>query len=323
VSLRILAVDALPESFAQAVAAAGHTCVLEPGLDAETLVGQLSGVDVLVVRSTRVSAAAFASADRLRLVVRAGSGTNTIDCAAATEHGVLVANVPGRNAVAVAELTMGLLLAVDRAIPDNVAELRSGQWDKTRFSQGARGLYGRSMGIVGLGHIGWEVAVRAQAFGVRVSCLPSYSPAPERDWWVGEMGLEIRSTLLDLAAAVDVLTLHLPMTAATQGLVDSRVLDALAPGILINTARADLVDNDALLSHLDHGTLAAGLDVFPDEPATGATAWESRLAQHPRVVGTHHIGASTEQAQSAVEAGVLEVIAAFADGSPTNVVNRP
>src|SRR5689334_20968270 len=149
--MRILVADRLPERFTQAMENRGHECVVDAGLDQETLPAAISGVDVLVVRSTRVPATVFTAADSLQLVVRAGSGTNTIDCDEATRAGVLVANVPGRNSVAVAELTMGLLLAVDRAIPDNTSELRAGRWDKQRFGAVGRGLFGRSIGIVGLG----------------------------------------------------------------------------------------------------------------------------------------------------------------------------
>ena len=152
--MRILVADRLPERFVNAMRSRGHECVVEAGLTEASLPGSVGDVDVLVVRSTRVTASVFAAADSLRLVVRAGSGTNTIDCDEATRAGVLVANVPGRNSVAVAELTLGLLLAVDRAIPDNTSELRAGRWDKQRFGTVGRGLYGRSVGIVGLGNIG-------------------------------------------------------------------------------------------------------------------------------------------------------------------------
>lgn len=318
--MRVLVADRLP-GLAEGLEAAGHDGDVRPELTAESLPAELAGVEILVVRSTEVTADAFGAADALRLVVRAGSGTNTIDCAAATTAGVVVANVPGRNSIAVAELTLALLLAVDRAVPDNVAELRAGQWDKKRFSQVGRGLYGRSLGIVGLGHIGLEVAARARAFGLDLVTMarPRRSEATRRR--IEELDIAEVPSLLDVAGRVDVLTLHLPLTDETRGSVGEAVLDALAPGVLINTSRAAVVDTDALLAHLDRGTLSAGLDVYPDEPAAGAARWTSKLAGHPRVVGTHHIGASTEQAQSAVVAGVLEVVAAFVSGERLHVVN--
>jgi len=322
-SMRILVADRLPTHFTASMRAAGHECVLDPDLTDATLRDGLSGVDVLVVRSTKVTADALSAGDALRLVVRAGSGTNTIDCDEATRRGILVANVPGRNSVAVAELTMGLLLAVDRAIPDNTAELRAGRWDKKRFSAVGRGLYGRRLGIVGLGNIGLAVAERAAAFGMSVLAQAKGSRSAEALQRIDELGIGLVPDLRALASEVDALTVHVPLTAATRGMVGAEVLDALQPGILVNTSRAEVVDAEALLARLDDGVLSAGLDVFPDEPGAGTAAWSSRLAAHPRVVGTHHIGASTEQAQDAVVAGVVEVIAAFGDGQLLNVVNPP
>ncbi len=315
--------DNLPTSFVTALEAAGHQCPTDPALTRESLPDALTGVEVLVVRGTEVTAETLSRADSLRLVVRAGSGTNTIDCEAASAHKILVANVPGRNAIAVAELSMGLLLATDRAIADNVAELRAGRWDKRRFSQVGRGLYGRRIGIVGLGSIGIEVAVRARAFGMDVAALTRSSRSVEKCNRIEQLGIQLLPSMVELAEHVDVLTLHVPLSSQTEDLVDEDVLDALAPGTLINTSRAAVVRTEALLAHLDAGTLTAGLDVFPDEPSAGTADWESALARHPRVVGTHHIGASTEQAQSAVVEGALEVIAAFGRGELLNVVNAP
>ena len=319
--MRILVADRLPERFAESMRGRGHACVADAGLTDTTLPHSVADAEVLVVRSTRVTADVFAAAKSLRLVIRAGSGTNTIDLDAATKSGVLVANVPGRNSVAVAELTMGLLLAVDRCIPDNTSELRAGRWDKQRFSKVGRGLYGRSLGIVGLGNIGLAVAERANGFGMRLFAQAKGSRPPESVARMTELGIELVPDLVSLASRVDVLSLHVPLNDETRGMVGAEVLDALHSGILLNTSRADVVDSDVLLARLDAGDLSAGLDVFPDEPGSGSTSWQSRLASHPRVVGTHHIGASTEQAQEAVVDGVEEIIAGFETGELLNVVN--
>ena len=321
--MRILVADRLPAHFTESMQAAGHECLVQPELTETTLPSAVDGMDVLVVRSTRVTAEVFTATDSLRLVVRAGSGTNTIDCDEATRAGVLVANVPGRNSLAVAELTMGLLLAVDRAIPDNTSELRAGHWDKKRFSAVGRGLYGRRLGIVGLGHIGQAVAQRAGAFGMGLLAQAKGSRSNEASRRIADLGIELVPDLVTLAAEADALTLHVPLNAQTRGMVGGEVLDALQPGILLNTSRAEVVDTAALMSRLDGGLLWAGLDVYPDEPASGTAEWSSPLARHPRVVGTHHIGASTEQAQEAVVAGVVEIIEAFERGEHLNVVNLP
>ncbi|MGH3509510.1 MAG: NAD(P)-dependent oxidoreductase [Nocardioidaceae bacterium] len=320
--MRVLVADRLPDESVEALTTAGHTVVVDPALTADSLPESLGEAEVLVVRSTKVTSRVFEGAGPLRLVIRAGSGTNTIDCDAATRAGVLVANLPGRNAVAVAELTLGLMLAVDRAIADNVAELRAGHWDKKRFSSMGRGLFGRRLGIVGLGAIGLEVADRAGAFGMELLSVARPSRSEEASARAERLGITMVDSLADLAERVDVLTLHAPMVAETANLVDREVLDALAPGVLINTSRAGLVDSDALLEHLDRGTLTAGLDVFPDEPTEGTAEWASRLAAHPRVVGTHHIGASTAQAQAAIGQGVVDLVVGYARGDELRTVNR-
>jgi D-3-phosphoglycerate dehydrogenase len=319
--MRILVADRLPTHVEATLRSAGHDCVSDPGLTDATLPQALGDIEVLVVRSTRVNADALSATDALRLVVRAGSGTNTIDCAEATRRGVLVANVPGRNSIAVAELTMGLLLAVDRAIPDNTSELRAGRWDKKRFGAAGRGLYGRRLGVVGLGNIGLAVAERAAAFGMPLLAQAKGSRALEASRRIDVLGIELVPDLVTLASEVDALTLHVPLTDESRGMVGADVLDALQPGILLNTSRAEVVDTEALMARLDDGLLSAGLDVFPDEPGSGSADWHSPLAAHPRVVGTHHIGASTEQAQEAVVAGVVDVVTAFSSGTFLNVVN--
>jgi D-3-phosphoglycerate dehydrogenase / 2-oxoglutarate reductase len=168
--MHLLFADRLPEQTIADLEARGHVCVMEPDLTADDLPARIAGFDGLVVRSTKVRRAVFDAADRLALVIRAGAGTNTIDTDAAATTGVFVSNVPGRNAAAVAELTIGLLLAIDRRIADNVADLRNGHWDKKHYSK-AGGLLGSTMGIIGLGSIGLAVAERAVAFGIEVQTL--------------------------------------------------------------------------------------------------------------------------------------------------------
>ena len=319
--MRLLFADRLSDQTVHDLEAQGHTCVVEAGISADQLPERIRGFDGLVVRSTKVRAAVFEAADRLALVVRAGAGTNTIDTDAAAKHGVFVCNVPGRNAAAVAELTLGLLLAIDRQIADNVADLRVGKWDKTRYGK-AGGLLGASIGIIGLGSIGLAVAERAAAFGMQVLAVarpgrPAHAVQRAEDCgvqWVGS-----RDELLEQS---DVVSLHVPGSTQTRRLVDAAFLARLRPGaILLNTSRGDVVDEEALLAALDAGRLRAGLDVFTDEPGSGQAAWDSPLARHPAVVATHHIGASTEQAQRAIAAGVTEIVSAYVAGEVRHCVN--
>src|SRR5918999_230024 len=221
--MHLLFADRLPEQTLVELEARGHDCVMEPGLGAGDLPARIAGFDGLVVRSTRVESAVFEAADRLALVIRAGAGTNTIDTDAAAARGILVSNVPGRNAAAVAELTMGLLLAIDRRIADNVADLRNGQWDKQRYSK-AEGLMGSTMGIIGLGSIGLAVAERAAAFGIKVQSLAK----PDRRAYAAERAEELGVTMCDsmpeLLSSSDIVTLHVPASDDTRHLVDADFL---------------------------------------------------------------------------------------------------
>jgi len=251
-------------------------------------------------------------------VVRAGAGVNTIDLVSASEHGVRVCNCPGMNAAAVAELTLGLILSLDRNIPDNVADLRAGVWNKARYAK-ATGLRGRTLGVVGLGNIGAQVAALGQAFGMDVICwtYPPEDDTPER------MGIPRYDTPEEVAANCDVLTAHLALNDATRGFISRAVLEALPDGaFVINTSRAKIVDEEALLELLDSKGLRAGLDLFSGEPAAKTGTIDDPLAKHPNVYGTHHIGASTAQAQLAVGEEACRVIEVFeAEGVAVNCVN--
>lgn len=318
--MRILVADAFEG--VEELRQAGHDVVDEPKAGSDDLAGLLDGCEVLVVRSTRVDADTIEAADDLSLIVRAGAGTNTIDTDAAAARGIYVCNTPGQNSTAVAELALGLILAIDRRIPDNVADLRAGRWDKRRYSQ-ARGIAGRSLGIIGAGDIGLALAERAAACRMRVATVDK----PGRDEATRErmaaIGIELAADLPTLLAGSDVVSIHVPATSGTQGLVDEEFLSHLRPGAwLINTSRGSVVDEDALLAAIEDKDLRVGLDVYEDEPdAKEADGWEHPLAQHPNVTGTHHIGASTEQAQQAIAAATLHVIASYARGDVVNCVN--
>jgi D-3-phosphoglycerate dehydrogenase / 2-oxoglutarate reductase len=318
--MRVLLADAIDPSTVGVLTDRGHDCVSDPKLTADDLPDRIAGFEALVVRSTKVTAATIQAADALELIVRAGAGTNTIDVDAASEVGIYVTNVPGRNAIAVAELTMGLLLAIDRRIADNVADLRTGSWNKTSYSK-ADGLFGKVMGIVGLGEIGFAVAERASAFGLDVRAIRKDRDEATEER-IRSLGIELEDSLEELVATADIVSIHVPATPETDSMFDARMLDRMKEGaILLNTSRGDVVDEAALLDALETRALRAGLDVYPDEPGSGATDWSSKLAQHPNVVGTHHIGASTAQAQKAVAEGVVEIIDAFVRGEILNCVN--
>jgi D-3-phosphoglycerate dehydrogenase len=318
--MRILFADKFVPGHVATLEADGHECIVAPDTSPSDLPAALGDVDVLVVRSTRVTADALDAANRLALVVRAGAGVNTIDHAAAADRGIYVANTPGKNAVAVAELTIGLMTALDRRIPDAVADLRAGRWRKAEYSK-ANGLAGRRLGIIGMGAIGLAVAARASALEmeVLVEDKPSRAAAAVHD--IVALGCTL-TDLTTLLSTSDVVSVHAPAKDATRGMVDAPFLAQLKPGaFLINTSRGDLVDETALLHAIEEKGLRVGLDVYADEPGSGIADFTSALAQHPNVYGTHHIGASTEQAQEAIAKEVIAIIDGFARGEIHNCVN--
>lgn len=318
--MRILFADSLDAAAVERLRAAGEECEVRPELTAAELPDHVAGFDILVVRSTEVTAAAIDAGTELGLIVRAGAGTNTIDCQRAAERGVYVCNVPGRNAVAVAELTVGLMLAIDRHIAAAAADLRAGRWDKKAYSR-SRGLLGATLGIIGMGAIGLEVAQRAAALGLRV--MAEDKPRRRRVRRQMEaIGVATVPDRIALLAVSDIVSLHVPGDPSTAGMVNAAFLAAMKPdAVLINTSRGDVVDEAALIAALDTTDLRAGLDVFCDEPDNSTGRIDSALARHTKVTGTHHIGASTGQAQSAVAEGTAELIEAYRDGTLIDCVN--
>lgn len=318
--MHILLADRFPQEFLPEIEKLGYQCHLRPKLREESLRAALPGMQVLLVRSTGISDDILEGATDLGWIIRAGAGYNTIDCEAAARRAIWVSNVPGRNSIAVAELTMGLILALDRRIPDNVIAIRRQEWWKKEFSQ-ARGLLGKTLGIVGMGRIGIEVARRAHGFGLRLLAVERTRSLEMRDQ-MDELGVTSVSRLEDLFTASDIVSLHVPATPATAGMVSTDLLSRMKPGsFLINTARSTLVDEPALLAALDHQDLWVGVDVFSDEPSSASDTWDSPLTRHPRVYTTHHIGASTRQAQDAIASEVVHMLADYARGQVRNVVN--
>jgi D-3-phosphoglycerate dehydrogenase len=299
----------------------GCTVVSRPDLTAEALPAAIREVDphILIVRGTKVSAETLNVGTSLTLVIRAGAGIDTIDVASASSRGIFVSNCPRKNSIAVAELVMGLVLACDRRIPDQVADLRQGKWNKAEYSK-ARGLYGRTLGIVGLGQIGREVAVRARAFGMRVLAWSRTLTHEEADL----LELAYAQSPLEVARLSDVVTINVAANPETKHLVNAEFLAAMRPGAyLINTSRGSVVDEAALRQAVSEKKIRAGLDVFQNEPAGGTGEFRSPLLQEPGVYGTHHVGASTDQAQVAIAHEVIRIVQAFqATGEVPNVVNR-
>src|SRR6267143_4809144 len=331
--MKVLVADKFEQSGLAGLKEAACDVVYQPDLKDDALTGAIknTAADVLVVRSTAVTAPMLESG-ALSLIVRAGAGYNTIDVATASRRGIYVSNCPGKNAIAVAELAFALLLALDRRVPDNVADLRAGTWNKKEYSK-AKGLFGRTLGLLGYGNIGQEMAKRAHAFGMPVVVWSrrfasgkhdvdrGAGPAGVND--VAPVPIQLAKSPEEVAERSDVLSVHLALTPDTRGLVSASVIDKMKPGsYFVNTARAEVVDYAALEKAVRERNIRVGLDVFAGEPAGATGEFKDALASHPSVYGTHHIGASTDQAQEAIAAETVRIIASYKEtGTVPNVVN--
>ncbi len=316
--MHVLIADSFEQSGIDALTELGIDVTLNPQLSGAALADAVASLqpEVLVVRGTKVPEEVLA-AGALALVVRAGAGYNTIDVAAASRRGIFVSNCPGKNAIAVAELAFGLILALDRRIVHNAIDLREGRWNKAAYSK-ANGLYGRTLGLVGVGGIGSAMIGIARGFGMKVVAW-SRSLTPER---AEELGAKALASPEAVAAAADVVSVHVALNDGTRGLCGPSFFAAMKPGALfINTSRGEVVDEEALLAAINNG-LRAGLDVYADEPAGGSGEYSGAIGKLTDVYGTHHIGASTAQAQEAIAAEAVRVISVFAStGEVPNAVN--
>ncbi len=306
--MRVLVADRLDEAAVARLRAAGLDVVERTGLKEAELIEALQSCEGILIRgATRVTAGVLRGSPSLRVVVRAGTGLDNVDLQAARERGVTVANTPAANAIAVAELVFGLTLALERHLTAAAGDLRRGHWEKTKYL--GRELAGRTLGLLGFGRIGREVALRARAFAMEViACDPLLPQWPAGYEWVQPVTFE------ELLAGADVLSLHVPLTPETRGRVGARELALMrSDAILVNCARGGVVDEAALLTALTGGALrGAALDVFATEPPG-----EHPLLALPNVIATPHLGASTAEAQRRAGLEAAEIaIAELAKPAP-------
>ena len=317
--MTIYIADKLPEQALSELRNLGLNVISNPQTTAADLDQGLKDAQVLIVRSTVVTESCIENSDQLSLIIRAGAGVNNIDMDAASNLGIFVANCPGKNSIAVAELTMALILALDRFIGDNVVDFRTGNWNKAAYGK-ADGVFGKVLGIIGTGQIGQEVITRAKSFGMPVIAW-SRSLTPEK---AEELDVVYAESIEEVAEKCDVLSVHLALKPETRGVISKEILAKLKDGaFLINTSRAEVVDEDALVAELKAGRLKAGLDVFSDEPEFKQGEFTSRFRELKNAYVTHHIGASTQQAQLAVAADAVDIVRGYVqDGCVRNWLNR-
>ncbi len=314
--MMVLAADTLDASARMGLEAAGFTVTVCNGLAVSALPTHAAAADILIVRSTLVTRETLSHLPALKLILRAGAGTDTIDVAAAAERGIQVSNTPGMNADAVAELALGLLLAADRKIAEGTFALRQGKWNKGALGQGM-GLKGRRLGLVGFGAVGRAMARKARGLDMDVMAW-SRSLTPEA---AAQAGVAFAAGLEDLARACDAVSVHVASTGATRNLLATPFFASLKPGTLfVNTSRGEVVEAAALSAAIRARGLRVGLDVFAGEPKAAEAAFaDAELAA--LTVCTPHLGASTEQAALAVAEEAVRIIIAFrATGAAANAV---
>ena len=311
--MKVLVADKVSVTCAEVLRRAGIEVEHRPGITREELLRSIADVDGIVVRSdTRITEEVIAAAPRLRVVGRAGAGVDNIDVAAATRRGIVVMNAPGENTISAAEHTLSMMLALARSIPLADRSMRAGRWERGKFL-GVE-LFGKTLGVFGLGKVGREVASRAKAFGMEVI---GYDPVLSED-----VAARLGVTLVPIEAIFersDFITLHIPLGPDTRHLIGAAQLARCRPGVrIINVARGGIIDEVALVEALRSGRAAgAALDVFENEPPTG-----SPLLSLDTAILTPHLGASTQEAQEKVAARIAEQIAGYLkEGLVANAVN--
>lgn len=315
--MKVLIADKLSATAVSELEKLGADVTVNPELTADDLPGALGDAEVLIVRSTKVKAPAIEAAPDLSLIIRAGAGVNTIDLDTASSKGIYVANCPGKNTDAVAELAIGLLIAADRRIANACSDMRSGAWKKKEYGK-ANGLKGRTLGIIGVGAIGQAVIRRARGLEMEVIAW-SRSLTEEK---AAQLDIGYCATAQQVAEQADAISVHLAAKPETEHFIGKELLGCMKDGaILINTSRGEVVDTAALKEAVKEKQLRVGLDVYENEPAATANVFEDKeLADI--VTGTPHIGASTNQAAEAVADEVVRIVAAYkTTGKPTNAVN--
>jgi len=315
--MKILIADKLSPKAISALEKIGANITSNPDLKAEELSEAIDNANVLIVRSTKVYAETIEAGKSLELIIRAGAGVNNIDLEKASNSGVYVANCPGKNSDAVAELTLGHIIACDRQIVDASLDLRSGNWKKKAY-QKAAGLKGRTLGIIGLGSIGSALAKLAKGLDMRVIAWSRSLTSDKAD----KLDLIYCESITEVAANADVVSVHLAMTPDTKHLLNNDFFNKMKDGaIFVNTSRGEIVDTAALRKAIDEKALRVGLDVFENEPGSDLAEFDQTdLAGS--ITGTPHISASTNQASEAIADEVVRIVdSLIKTGKPINAIN--
>jgi len=315
--MKIVVADLFSPEGIEEMKKAGHEVIYEPKIVGEAFVKLMTEAKpiVLVVRSKKVDKAVIEADPKLEMVIRAGAGFDTIDVDHCSKKGIYVCNCPGKNSVAVAELAMGLMISVDRRLPENDHLLKEGKWEKGMFAE-CTGLKGRTVGLLGIGNVGKEVCKRCLAFDMKVIAWDIFISAAD----MAAMGATKVETPQDLAKHSDIISVHVPAVKETIKMINKEFLALLKPeAVIVNTARGNLVVEEDILERLEKvkGFWYAA-DVFNGEPAEKKAAYDNKLAKHPKVVGSHHIGASTKEAETAIGIEAVRMVREYGSMKKVN-----
>lgn len=316
--MKILIADSLSNEVVKTLKNDGNSVKMDPSITEKTLPNEISDYDILIVRSTKVTAETINNAKKLSLIVRAGAGVNTIDINACSKKGIYVTNTPGCNADAVAELTIGQIIACDRQIVQNSINLRNGEWTKKKFLN-SQGLKGRTLGLLGAGNVAQRVMKIAHAIGMNIIVWSYFFDDDD----ARRLGVTRVLDKMDIAKNADVISVHIPYSKETHHSISKEFFDAMKPGaIFINTARGEIVDSKALADAIKEKGIKAGLDVFENEPTTGMA--EFNQPEYAKILSssTCHIGGSTKQASELIANETIRVVQTYIKtGEPLNCVN--
>lgn len=315
---KILIADSLAPNVVKRLEEEGCKVRMDPSISEKSLPNEINDYDILVVRSTKVTRLAIESAKSLKLIIRAGAGVNTIDINAASEKGIYVTNTPGCNSDAVAELTIGHLIACDRQIVQNSINLRNGEWKKENYLN-CCGLKGRTLGLLGAGNVAQRVIKIAHAIGMEVIVWSYFFD--END--AARLGVTRVLDKMDVARNSDAISIHIPYTSETHHLISKEFFDAMKPGaIIVNTARGEIIDTKALAEAIKEKGIKAGLDVYENEPASSSSSFDQSDFAQIISSSTCHIGGSTKQASELIANETINVVMTYIKtGKVLNCVN--
>ena len=318
--MKVLIADKFPIKYIDKIVKLKYQIIFNENITTKELINKIKGFNILIIRNKKITNNIIENSNCLKLIIRAGSGYDNIDILSANKKYISVCNVPGKNAIAVAELTIGLMLSIDRKIPDNVNDIKNFKWNKNKYSNSI-GIFGRKLGIIGFGEIGQLVAKRAFSFGMKILVYDTNLNKTKHNI-INKYNIIIKNDIYKLVKNSNIITLHIPSNKNTINIINKKILNFIKKdSIIINTSRSDIINEKDLICAMDNKNIKLGTDVYKDEPEYKSGYFKTHIGIHPNVYGTHHIGASTRQAQNSIASGVIKILKYFKLNKIINKIN--